>query len=58
MTATEIALAALTVFPEPVVCPECGSDDTDHKKMRGDACAFGDVDFDECNACGHQWGHS
>lgn len=38
----------------PLICPKCSSDDTSHRKVRFPDYST-DKDWDECNACGHEW---
>lgn len=40
-------------------CPNCGESDQIVKCHHdGETCGVPECDFKNCNACGHQWGHS
>lgn len=38
-------------------CPNCGSDDTDRFHRDGDMLAP-ECDYNSCNECEHEWGHT
>jgi DNA-directed RNA polymerase subunit M/transcription elongation factor TFIIS len=43
--------------PDPIPCPKCASTETGHHHADTPNCVGVETDWEECEACGHQWNH-